>query len=244
MGLSIEDIFGMEHSNNGVTLIPLKELDNKDFNNVIKSFDLDINDFYKVYGKLHPYCYFKGTVYVEIYEMSKKHFNNFHIKERIVQQGKLHEKCIKNDEYDKLFWLIEKPLRFKKYQELFNQIPDNQKYEVFKDIYVSSEYGFNKLPKKFLKEIFKYNNSNKNWFKENVITIYRGEDTKSTSYTEAYSWTINEKIAFKFANRFGNEGSIYMGKVEQKDILDYIEDRGESEVLVYPENVFNIEEVY
>lgn len=243
MDFSIDDIFEIDHSNNKANLIPLEDLNNKHFNNIIKNFDLDIDYFYKIKGKLYPYCYLNETVLVEIYEMSEEYFKNFKVKEMITQREKLHKECIKNNNYEKLFWLIDKPLRFKIYQELFNQIPDNQKYEIFKDIYMSSEYGFNELSRDFLEQVFKYNNSNKNWFKDEIITIYRGEDTKSTPYAEAYSWTTNLKVAEKFANRFSNEGIIYEGKVKQKNILDYIEDKNENEILVYPENVFDIEEI-
>ena len=70
----------------------------------------------------------------------------------------------------------------------------------------------------------------------------RGEGDKSTSYTEAYSWTISKEIADFFAHRFDSDGIIYKAKVRQQDILDYINDRNEQEILVFPENVYEVKE--
>ncbi|MBY6842869.1 hypothetical protein [Clostridium botulinum] len=238
------NIFQIEHSNVS-RLIPIKIYKNDDdineFIKTINKLDLDINDFYKVEGKLYKYCYLKGTVLVEIYDISEDYFINFRVKEQIRQRESIHQRCIKNKEYIRLFCLIDKPYRFLFYQQLFNDIPDEQKYEVFKDIYTSCEYGFNNLSREFLEEVFKYNKANKNWFDEDIITIYRGEGDLSTSCDEAYSWTIDIDVARWFAERFNSEGKVYKGYIKQDHILDYIEDRNEKEILVFPEDVFNVE---
>jgi len=216
-------------------------LKNKEFEKVISSYNLDINKFYQVEGKLHPYCYVGGTVYIEIYEISKQSFEAFQIKKRIEQTTQAHKKCFEENDYSYLFILIDKPLRFEWYKKLFDKIPDDQKYEVFIDIYSSSEYGFRNLDRTLVEEIFKDHTTDKELFDTDVIPIYRGEDSKSTPYKKAYSWTTNLETAKWFANRFSKNGKIYKGQVNVKDILDYLEGRSESEVLVFPENVFNVE---
>lgn len=240
--MNIEDFMFMEHSDYK-NLKPLKELNNKKLEQVIINFGLDINDFYKVEGKIYPYCYSNRTVLVEIYEISEKYFKDFQIKKVIEQREKAHKECIENKNYGSLFVLIDKPFRFEWFEKLYYDIPEEQRYEIFNFIYTTSEYGFNSLSKDLLRNIYKHNDKEKKLFSDDIIFIYRGEGSKSTPYTRAYSWTINLKIAKKFANRFDNNGKIYKGKIKQNDILDVFYDRGENEVIVFPENVFDIEEI-
>lgn len=240
------NIFQIEHSNVS-NLIPITVFkDNNEINELIETInklDLDANDFYKVEGKLYKYCYLKDTVLVEIYDISEDYFINFKVREQIEQRERIHQRCIENKEYIRLFCLIDKPYRLLFYEKLFNDIPDEQKYEVFKDIYTSCEYGFNNLSRDFLEEIFEYNKTDKNWFNEDVITIYRGEGDLSTTYNEAYSWTTDINVAKWFAERFNSNGKVYKGYIEQKYILDYLRDRNEKEVLVFPEDIFNVEQI-
>ncbi|AUN01462.1 TPA: hypothetical protein ACXDAY_002249 [Clostridium botulinum] len=238
------NIFQIEHSNIS-RLTPITVYENDDdineFIKTINKLDLDMDDFYKVEGKLYKYCYLKGTVLVELYDISEDYFINFKVREQIEQRERIHQRCIENRQYIRLFCLIDKPFRFLFYQQLFNDIPDEQKYEVFKNIYTSCEYGFNNLSREFLEEIFGYNKSGRNWFNEDIITIYRGEGDLSAPYNEAYSWTIDIDVARWFARRFNSDGKVYKGYIRQEDILDYMEDRNEKEILVFPEDVFNVE---
>ncbi|HDK7194953.1 TPA: hypothetical protein PTV74_003261 [Clostridium botulinum] len=238
------NIFQIEHSNVS-SLTPITVYKNNDeineFIKTINKLDLDISDFYKVEGKLYKYCYLKDTVLVEIYDINEDYFINFKVREQIKQRERIHKRCIENKEYIRLFCLIDKPYRFLFYQHLFYDIPDEQKYEVFKDVYTSCEYGFNNLSRDFLEEIFEYNKADKNWFDEDIIAIYRGEGSLSTSYNKAYSWTTDINVARWFAERFNSNGKVYKGYIRQQDILDYFGDRNEKEILAFPEDVFNVE---
>jgi hypothetical protein len=240
--MDINDIFEMEHSNNTLLLTPLRDLNNKEYEHIILSYELDIDKFYKVEGKLYPYCYIDNTVYLVIFQISKESFEFMHVRERINQVTREHAECIESENYSKLFVLIDKPFRFEWYQKLFNNIPEDQRYPIFKRIYSSSEYGFNNLDKEFVEEIFKNNIIDKELFNSDIITIYRGEASKSTPYTQAYSWTTDLEVAEWFANRFDSDGIIYQGKIKVADILDYI-NNNESEVLVLSENIFDIERI-
>ncbi|GCD11769.1 hypothetical protein [Clostridium tagluense] len=237
--MNINDIIIMEQSNMKNS-IPLINLNNKVFEDIIISFGLNIADFYKVEGKLYPYCYAKETVLVEIYEMSTSFFKDFRVKEQIVLRTNRHNECIATNNYKSLFCLIDKPFRFMMYKKLFDDIPDNQKYEIFESIYTSSEYGFNSLSKKFIEKVFKYNKKSQNCTSTDVIIIYRGEGEKSTPYKKSYSWTTDIKVAEWFANRFSDNGKVYKAKVYVKDILAHIEDKSEHEVIVLPNKIFNV----
>ncbi|NFH01592.1 hypothetical protein FC831_15215 [Clostridium botulinum] len=234
-----DNIFKMCHSNYE-KLIPLKDLKNKEHEELIIKNGLDINKFYKVEGKFHPYCYINNTVYVEIYSLNESDFNNLRVKEMIEKREQMHEECIEDKDYERLFIYIDKPYRMDWYVKLFNEIPNDRKYEIFRGIYSSMEYGFDNIDRQFLDKIFKYNNLDRKQF-DDITTIYRGETEESTPYNYAYSWTTDLKTAEWFANRFDSDGVVYKGYVKKEHILDYIEDRKESEILAFPENVFNVE---
>ena len=77
---------------------------------------------------------------------------------------------------------------------------------------------------------------------DDIITVYRGEASKSTPYQKAISWTTDLNRAFFFAGWRGCDGSrVVTGKVRRRDVLEYIPDRDESELLVLPGKVFDID---
>lgn len=73
-----------------------------------------------------------------------------------------------------------------------------------------------------------------------VITIYRGCIEHNQ---EGWSWTTDREKARWFANRaFGaDERQVLKGTVRKEDVLGYLMGRGESEIVVRPEDVMDIE---
>lgn len=75
-----------------------------------------------------------------------------------------------------------------------------------------------------------------------VLTVFRGESQKGAPEPSGISWTLDEKIASKFASGAGTRqsnlgGTIYVRQVKREDILAYITGRKESEVIIDPKNV-------
>ena len=62
------------------------------------------------------------------------------------------------------------------------------------------------------------------------VTVYRG--IKSNGIEDAYSWTLNHDVAYRFATRFSNNGRIISKKVPKESILAYFNDRDEQEVII------------
>lgn len=189
------DLFCLEHGNK----IELTQINNENEINFIRKEGYNPNNFYKIEGKLFKHAYINNTVLVEIYgDINKLNFQTQMIKDRIQQVEKAHQKCIMNKDYERLFNLIDKPYRFDWFMKLYNDIPNKDKYNIFRNIYTCSEYGFDEIPRQFLEDVFSYN-TNRSWLTEykdeDIITIYRGEGDYSTSYWDAYSWTIDFKIA-------------------------------------------------
>lgn len=87
------------------------------------------------------------------------------------------------------------------------------------------------------------------WFKKigyisnlpGVVTIFRGVD--SEKYRDGISWTLVKSKAEWFATRFTDNGIVYSAKVKSKDILYYISERGEEEIIVDPKKLMQMERV-
>ena len=120
---------------------------------------------------------------------------------------------------------------------------------IIRDIYINAEYGFGQLNKSFIRNLFSLNNSDS--FKEKLksgngelLTIYRGVGSKSSETEKAYSWTLNISIAMFFATRFSDKNPVvYEGKVDISDVIDFIEDRGEEEILIMSENIQDVKKI-
>ena len=74
-----------------------------------------------------------------------------------------------------------------------------------------------------------------------IVTIYRG--VGSEEYRDGISWTLDREKAEWFATRFTEDGVVYSAKVKSNDILYYISDRGEKEVIVDPKKLIQIERI-
>lgn len=74
-----------------------------------------------------------------------------------------------------------------------------------------------------------------------VVTIYRG--VGSEKYRDGISWTLAKSKAEWFATRFTDNGIVYSAKVKSKDILYYISERGEEEIIVDPKKLMQIERI-
>jgi len=138
--------------------------------------------------------------------------------------------------------------------ELLNNIIRNERistklYDAFISYYSFCDCGASKLePPSVLKikhgktEAQKKRTFEKMKSLPEEITIYRGQGSKSTPYTQAYSWATDIQTAFFFAARHGSEESmIAQAKINKHDIIEYISSRGEFEVIAHPDDVYEVE---
>ena len=124
-------------------------------------------------------------------------------------------------------------------------------YETFFDFYTQSDYGFNNIDPATLQAILdsktpqeKAKTAKQLKGLPDTVTIYRGGNTNSTPYTNAYSWTLDINIANFFAVRRGKgPGYIVTAEVDKKDIIEVLfEARNEKEVIVDPKDIRVIKE--
>jgi hypothetical protein len=229
------------------TFVPIKLRPNyEELEYLILSYDLDPDKFYYTGRMFAEYAYANNTVIIDIAIMSKDYLDMIEIKRRVEVNEKVHAEMIADKDYHGILFLMDKPFRFHWYAKLFKDIPDKDKYSIFIDIYTSSEYGFNELPPQFVETLIKkYKPKGKHelYTPYDEVPVFRGESSKSTPYDKAFSWTLDIDVAARFATRFNEDGKIYQGFVNKNDILCYLSDRKEKEVLVSPGKVYDVDEI-
>ena len=75
-----------------------------------------------------------------------------------------------------------------------------------------------------------------------TMTIYRG--IQFQSQTEGLSWTLDRDKAIWFMNRWARKGTnpqLLVGKLDKEDVIAYYGGRGESEIVCFPEHVYDVE---
>ena len=78
---------------------------------------------------------------------------------------------------------------------------------------------------------------------ENPVTVYRGVTSYNAKNVKALSWTLDENVAQWFAHRYGEHGTVYQAQIRKEDIYAFFTGRNESEVIVDPKQLVNIEPV-
>ena len=75
------------------------------------------------------------------------------------------------------------------------------------------------------------------------ITVYRGVSGKGKP--RGYSWTTDIRVATFFATRFEcfGEARLYQATVAKSDVVMFVSDRSEAEVVVVPENVKSMKRI-
>lgn len=129
--------------------------------------------------------------------------------------------------------------------EYFNMLIDNGKavnnlYELFINMFSLGDYGFAAMSDEAFDKIVAAKTDKQKRETESVLsgmpdvlTIYRGQTKVGTPVEKAHSWTLDRNVANFFATRRGKDkAEIITATVSKKDVVEYISDRGEKEVLV------------
>lgn len=168
---------------------------------------------------------------------------------REVMKGRIQE-C---ENVYQLYLLVNKPYRiaFLKYTVDFMSRDDMS--QILADIWISTESPNldPNMSKSKLVSLFKKANPKElmnedelkvfNEFEE-TVTIYRGVTSYNADNIKALSWTLDFDKADWFANRFEEDGTVYEAEIDKSHILAYFNRRNESEVIVDPRYLIDIEE--
>lgn len=208
-----------------------------------------------------------GSRYCDYMDFENMVFINIHL---LTLEFLNMSKFLKNIEDKKDLWLNQEYMRWlfsthrRFYSHVidllhirFDKIPKDKLWDMFKYIWVDSEYLLNtQLEKNELLDFFSLNSSinedlsklkatNSYCNEDNSLTIYRGESSKSNSYKRALSWTLSKEKAIWFAERFDNdEPKVYKTKIPINKVLAYFDSRGEEEIIVnYDDLQFDVHKV-
>lgn len=214
---------------------------------------LPIERIYAAHNMLAPlyYCELDNPIVPIVFSL------NIYGGKRLAMNGELDEKFQQKllDTAEKIssgnipfirsyFFSLEDCLRvsvLSKYIELSN--PGEDLYVLFLDLYRTSDFGFSSLSENGLQKVFagksqkqKQDTEKKLSSLPDVVTIYRGEGSKSTPYEKSFSWTTSYKAACFFACRIPSleNSRIITAHVSKCDIIEYFPNDEEKEVLVPP----------
>jgi hypothetical protein len=199
--------------------------------------------YYDPNGMVQNIVYWKGPFFYPFFGgLKREMLEMIHLDKNFERKQKQYAELLANKDYVSLFNHVDKKALIPVYMEMYDEIPDSQKYDTFIELYVRSEFGFEMFPMNFLKDVFSKRKLSSEWkksmdkFKKETknaeeVTIYRGVGSKSTQ--DGMSWTLSKKTAKFFADRFGQKGKVMEKTVKASDVLDYLDNRGESEVLIF-----------
>jgi hypothetical protein len=219
-----------------------------DLKNASEYLGVSEDSFYYDPGNfIHPVIIWDGPLYYGIPggNISQTMLKNMRSKEFIDQLKKSINELTARKEYEHLFQIMDKKILIPTFIEMYDEIPDKDKYDIFVNLYVRSEYGFHKFPKEIILDCFSKRNLSESW-KEDMeklkkkikgkdkITVYRGIGALSTEEDSAFSWTLSKKTAKFFADRFGSNGKVIKREISPEDVIDYLDNRGENEIILIP----------
>ena len=75
-----------------------------------------------------------------------------------------------------------------------------------------------------------------------TVSVYRGVTSYNAGMVKALSWTLDQKVAQWFADRFGENGTVYEAEISKEHILALFKGRNEWEVIVEPDHLLQLSE--
>ena len=165
------------------------------------------------------------------------------------------DKAIEQQNWDKVFMLIEKPFRLNWLEENIDLIKDDKQYYNFlKDAYMMTEFPMNGFSNyRDLLDLFYARENSKLMLDKdelellnslpNEVKIWRGVKVDDVLDEDniGLSFTLNKDKAIWFAERFAQAGVsqaiLIEAVVKRDDILSIFLNRDEEEVIVNPEDI-------
>lgn len=159
------------------------------------------------------------------------------------------ENALAAGDWGQAFLFIEKPYHLQSLERYADRMSDAEFWELFGDCYRQMEFLSDESD--LLERLTALQRPGRESMMDDAerdalkampetITVYRGY--QKPKYRLGWSWTIDNKQARWFAQRFQSPGSgfIVSGKVRKSDVIAYWTGRNESEILTNPANVFDV----
>ena len=161
--------------------------------------------------------------------------------EKLISAIKEQEVEVANGNFFSSLLVLQDSMRMEYISKLLSMSkPVNDLYKLFIDMYTLGDYGFAAMSDEAFDNIVASKTESQKKETEaalsgmpDVLTIYRGQTKVGTPIEKAHSWTLDRNVANFFATRRGQDkAEIVTATVNKSDVIEFISDRGEKEVLV------------
>lgn len=181
-----------------------------------------------------PYMEQMNAMYNEQYRVKMEHL------EKAKEEGK----------WTKYFILIERPYRIEYFNDMSDEVPDDQYWEILGWLWRDSENIWQ--VEHFVRDLLTAERPHREKFMTNdeheflaslpdQIVVYRGHQHINKM---GWSWSLSFGKAVFFARRYQKKRfGIVRGIVSKKDIIGYLEGRQEFEIVIDPEHVQQVKPV-
>lgn len=223
-----------------------------DFYNTCKKYHLNPEKIFFSEKGVSAYYYVDVPIVFELYDFFDSSFLTQALTNKHSVMQKQMNKFIHENNYIMLLFCTPEPFQKMVFHEIYEQIPIPHRYEAFIDFYTDCEYGFKDFENRIVEDAISHQNPDRkkkalndlhDRFEEDKILIYRGIESKSLSPFQSMSWTTNLSTAIFFATRYTLDGIVYCGEIHKTDVIDYIHNRNEFEILTNPKNILDIKKL-
>lgn len=256
----VEDIFGQINSY-PVGMVSLSEaiewhegdeplVEEEMLREALRHLEIDIDDLYydeNAFAFLDRFIYFDGLVWVGISNFQMDYLEFAQIKKHIHGSKEMLAKYMSEDNWSMVFLLMNKKVSMSNFAMMYEHVPKSDVIDVFSEVWVRAEFGFEVLDFEIIKEIYSTGEPTDRFLQgkshlravaddQGFLTIYRGANDLTD---DSLSWSLKREVAEWFSSRFDKVGTIQEAKVHVDNVIDYFDFRNEYEVLVFPEDVIN-----
>lgn len=214
----------------------------------LEHLEVDIDDLYydeNAFAFLDRFVYFDGLVWVGISSFDMEYLEFSQRKKAIHAGKKMIAKYISEDNWSMAFVLMDKRISMANFILLNDQVPKDQLIDVFAEVWVRAESGFDMFDNDMIREIYAKGEPSERFLKaktylasiadeEGFLTVYRGVNDTTE---DVLSWSLKKDVAEWFSNRFNKMGTLEKARVHVDNVIDYFDFRNEYEVLVFPEDI-------
>lgn len=189
----------------------------------------------------HPLCF--SIIHTE---MLNKRMNDFY-----EHKLKAVKEAVAEGDWSSYLWLHERPYRFDAFLEIMDNLDDQEYWELLGSIWTDTENAWQNLNDWLY--VFEGRDGHeallgedeKSWYEviPDRLTVYRGFTLEHDDAVNGLSWTANPKKALWFARRFNRDGdtpAVAIAQIAKASIIGLFLGRDESEVVLNPENLENL----
>lgn len=153
-------------------------------------------------------------------------------------------------DFREIFYMINNPYRLRFLRMIMDDLTAEELGHFLGAAYTADEFPSSNIGKNDLMKMFRRATRESLMTKEELafldalpekVRIFRGVQSANRKHINGMSWTLNQDTAKWFAERFHKKGVVYAADISQEHIFAYYTARNESEVVVDPKWLENVE---